>query len=99
MTARLSDCGSCVTGSPLSSCVFFRPIMFFHVQQKANLLPLATMFGTSLLEDCRVKCDLRNLMAVVGAPLQGYSPPRVMITLATSLYAESEDRNAAVYLV
>lgn len=37
-------------------------------------------------------------MVVMGAPLQVHSSRRIMMTPATSLYAEAEDRSAAVDL-
>lgn len=39
---------------------------------KAGLLRPATMFGASLLEFFNVQRDLRDLRAVVAAPLLGY---------------------------
>lgn len=65
----------------------------------ADLLPPATLFGTALLTLPYFHRELRNVMTVMGAPLTMHSSRRIMMTLATNIYAEAEDRSAAVDLV
>lgn len=62
----------------------------------AEMYPPATLFDISLRSIPTVYTNLRDWLNSKGANLRQHSSRRVMMTLATSLYDEAEDREAAI---
>lgn len=65
----------------------------------AEMFPPATLFSPALRSMPFVYRDLRNWLDERGANMQQHSSRRIMMTIATQLYTESEDREAAIELV